>query len=124
LVAPDGHGKVMVGDAFSKTRLSFMRRAFASSSRENSDLYVRGLAHKMPFLRKQILLHNVQRLGKIFDLFASGHTPQILDIRKYIPRHVDAAEQMQFGDEGILRQSSLIAPPCEHTPNRIGILGH
>ena len=114
----------MVGGAFGKTRLLFGRRPFAASPRKNPEVYVGGFADKMPLFGKQILLPDVQRLGKEFDLFAVGHTAHVFNVGKNIPCHVDAAEQVQFGDEGILRQSPLIAPPRQHSPDYIGILGH
>lgn len=54
----------------------------------------------MPFLGKQILLLDAEHFRNEFDLFASGHTPQAFDVGENIPRHVDVAAQMQFGEQG------------------------
>jgi hypothetical protein len=99
-------------------------RRFSALPRKNADIDAGGLADKMAFFGKQLLLPYAKNLGKKFDLFASHRTPQGFDVGKYFPRHVDVAEQMQFGDQDVLRPASLVAQPRHLPPNYICLLGH
>jgi hypothetical protein len=124
LVAPDGHEKVMVGGAFGKTRLLFSRPAFAASPRKNAELHFCGLADKVPFLGKQVLLVDAKDLGKELDLFAIHRTPQGFDVGENFSCHINVAEPMQGSNQDVLRPTPLIAQPRHHSPDHIGILGH
>ncbi len=79
------------------------------SPREDAEFHADFFANEMRLLRKQFLDGHAEDLGKEFDLFAGRRTAERFDVGQNFARHVDATDQMQFGDEIVLRPATLIA---------------
>ena len=65
------------------------------------------LADEMPLWETRFLLHHANTSAKKLNLFAGCRTPLDFDVRENLAGHVDANEQMQFGDEFALRPATL-----------------
>ena len=78
-------------------------------SREDSKFHADLLSSEVRLLRTQFLHRHAEHLGKEFYLLACRGTAERFDVRQDFTCHVDATEQMQFGDEIVLRPATLIA---------------
>ena len=76
---------------------------------EDSEFHADLLSNEVRLLRKQFLHGHAENLGEEFNLFARRGTAKRFDVRQDFTRHVYATEQMQFGDEIVLRPATLIA---------------
>jgi len=99
VVASGCHARLVGLETLGKARLTFHWLRVAPPPREHAEIHADVFANEMPFLGKQFLLRHAEHLGKEFNLFAGCRTAQSFDVGQDFPRHVDATEQMQFGDE-------------------------
>jgi len=99
IVASDCHASLVGFGASGKARLILWRARRATTTGKLAEIHAHFLADEMPLLGKQFLLHHAEHLGEEFNLLAGCRTPQGFDVSQNFARHVDATEQMQFGDE-------------------------
>jgi hypothetical protein len=78
-------------------------------AREDAEFHADFFANEVRLLGKQLLHGHAEDLGKEFDLFARRGTAERFDVGEDFSRHVDTADQMQFGHEIVLRPATLIA---------------
>src|SRR5579862_6028752 len=77
--------------------------------RELTQFHTHLVAYEMPLFWKQGLFRNAKDLGEEFNLLAVCRTAQRLYVRQDVAGHIDISEQLQLGDQLILRPASLIA---------------
>src|SRR6266487_1659290 len=99
MVVSDCHASFVGFGASSKARLILWRTRWAPPPGELAEIHAHFLADEMPLLGKQFLLHHAEHLGEELNLFAGCRTTPGFDVGKNFACHVDATEQMQFGDE-------------------------
>lgn len=78
----------------------------------------------MTLLRKQLLLPDTEHLGEELNVFVGGRAAPDFDVRENLAGHIDAPEQMQFGNEIALRPAALIAQPRDLPSDYICVLWH
>lgn len=76
---------------------------------EDAEFHADLFANEVRLLGKQLLHGHAEDLGKEFNLLARRGTTERFDVSQYFARHVDATDQMQFGNEIVLRPATLIA---------------
>jgi hypothetical protein len=99
IVASGGHASLVDWGALGKRSLCLLGRRRAAAPCEHAQLQSDFLADEVSFLRKKVLFGDFEHLGKEFDLFVGSGTPQRFDIGEDFARHVDIANQLEFGDE-------------------------
>src|SRR5579862_8356034 len=82
------------------------------------------VVHEVPLFWKQGLFRDAKDLGKEFNLLAVRWTAQRLYVCQDVAGHIYVSEQLQLGDQFILRPASLIAEPRHVSPDDICVFGH
>src|SRR4051812_44917484 len=80
-----------------------------TASREDSEFHADLFSNEVRLLGKQLLHRHAKHLGEELDLLARRGAAERFDVRQDFTCHVDATEQMQFGDEIVLRPATLVA---------------
>ena len=124
IVASDCHASLVGFGASGKARLILVGRRRAATPRKDAQFHPDLLANEMPLLGKQLLFHHAEDFREKLNLFAGCRTTLDFDVRENLAGHVDAPEQMQFGDEIALRPAALVAQPCDLPSDYICVFWH
>src|ERR1043166_7589285 len=84
-----------------------------TASREDSEFHADLLSNEVRLLGKQFLHRHAKHFGKEFDLLARRGPAERFHVGENFAGHFDASEQMQFGNEIVLRPATLVAQICD-----------
>jgi hypothetical protein len=124
IVSSDCHASLAGFRTSDKAELILVRRRRAATPRKDAQFHPNLLANEMPLLGKQLLFHHAEYFREKLNLFAGCRTPLDFNVRQNLAGHVDAPEQMQFGNEIALRPAALVAQPRDLPSDYICVFWH